>query len=114
MARSAFELASAASNVLRIDPVEDLSFPHERALGEGDLLEEALHASADLDVLGSLGLAHELHLDRHVLLDDGGDHHLRRSRGRRGLLFLAPGGAESREDQGRAGGSPGTVATASR
>ena len=40
---------------------------------EAHLLEEAFDTGTDLDVLEAFGLADELQIDRHVLLDDGRD-----------------------------------------
>src|SRR5262249_44297858 len=64
------------------------------ALGEGDLLDVALDAHADLDVVRRVRLADELVVDRNVGLRDLNDVDGRRL-GRRGRLLRA---ASERED----------------
>ncbi len=74
----------------RVDQVEERALAHERALGEGHLLEVPLDAGPDLDVLGAPRLADELQVDGDVLLDDVSHVDLGRSAGG-GFLLAAPG-----------------------
>ena len=98
VARSALALASVASNGLRIDAIEELPFPNERAFLERHDLEEALDTRADLDVLRTLGLAHELGDNGHVALLDGGDEDLGRRR-RGGRRFSTTRAREQNREQ---------------
>jgi hypothetical protein len=71
----------------RIDLVEEVTLAHERALGERHLVQVALDAGADLDVLRAARLADHFHEHRNVLLDHLGHVHLgRRPRLLGGLL----------------------------
>ncbi len=64
-------------------------FLDQRALRVGALLQEAVHAGPDLHLLGTLRLAHELEVQRHVTQRHG-DHADVGHRWRRGLALLLP------------------------
>jgi hypothetical protein len=81
-----------------IDDEQHLPPAHQRALGEGNPLEEAFDAGADLHRLHRLGLADMVRVDGNGLLGDGGDHH-RRALGRLGRLLRTSTSAERRDHE---------------
>ena len=85
-----------------VEREEELVLLHHGALGEVLRLEERRHPGADLHRFLGVGLRDELAVDRHRLLDDFRDHHVRGRRGGRGLLllgFLAPIAGSQRDGQ---------------